>query len=189
MTVIVLLAAYLMGCLPTAYIAGRILRGKDIRSLGDGNVGAGNAYRVLGPPIGIGVFIIDVAKGLIVIGLSMVASVSYAVMLWAGVMAVLGHSFPVFLHFRGGRGEATAIGVLIAVLGWPAVIATTAGIVCLPFFKRVTPASAVGFVLLPLLCWAYGYSGVLVLYSMCLPGQVGLTHFLRVHAPRALRPA
>jgi glycerol-3-phosphate acyltransferase PlsY len=189
MPILILLASYLIGSFPTAYVAGRILGGKDIRRLGDGNVGAANAYRELGPPVGIAVFVIDVVKGLAVIALSRASGVSNAVVLWSGVMVVLGHSFPVFLRFRGGRGEAAAIGALIGVLGWPAVIATTAGIACLPLFKQVTPASAVGFVMLPVLCWVYGYSGGMIFYSVCLPIQVGVTHFLRVHAPRMLRPA
>ena len=189
MPVFVLLASYLIGCFPTAYFAGRLLKGRDIRRLGDGNVGAANAYRELGSLAGAGVFLLDIVKGMVVIGLSRALDVSPVIVLWSGVMAVLGHSFPVFLHFRGGRGVATAIGALIATLGWPAVIATTVGISCLPLFKRVTPASAVGFVLLPVLCWAYGYSWGMVFYSVCLPVQVGLTHYLRVHAPRALRPA
>jgi glycerol-3-phosphate acyltransferase PlsY len=181
--------SFLIAGIPTAYLAGKILKGKDIRRVGDGNVGAGNAYRELGALIGIGVFTLDVAKGFLIISIVRYSVGNESLMLSSGIAAVLGHSFSIFLRFRGGRGEAVAIGVLIAILGWPALICTSIGILCLAIFKKVILASASGFIPLPAVCWAYGIPALLILYSVLLPVQVGIIHFLRVHSKRILHPA
>ena len=188
MGILVAVLSYIVGGIPTAYLAGR-MKGKDIRQIGDGNVGAGNAYRELGAFTGISVFAFDVAKGFIIITIARHSVGTDSIMLWAGIAAVLGHSFSIFLRFRGGRGEAVAIGALIALLGWPAVICTMVGILSLAIFKNVIVASASGFVLLPLVCWAFGVPSLLILYSIFLPVQVGIIHFLRVHSKRILHLA
>jgi acyl phosphate:glycerol-3-phosphate acyltransferase len=187
MTAFVLSAAYLLGSVPSAYLAGRVLRGLDIRTRGDGNMGAGNAYRLLGWRAGLAVFASDFCKGMLAIALAKACRVSDGVVLWAGVMAVVGHNWPIFLNFRGGRGEAAAIGVLVALVGWPALICFLLAVALLPIAKSVTLISAVGFILLPFLDILFHRPPDLILYGMFLPALVGTTHFLRVHAPRLLR--
>ncbi|MBA7628589.1 Glycerol-3-phosphate acyltransferase [subsurface metagenome] len=110
---LVVLTGYLLGSIPTAYIAGRLLKGRDIRQIGDGNVGAHNAFRELGPKTGVAVGIIDAGKGVLVIIIAQVAGIPQVTILLSGAAAVIGHNWPVFLGFRGGRGESTTIGILL----------------------------------------------------------------------------
>lgn len=111
-------ASYLIGSIPTAYILAKLFKGIDIRDAGSGNVGATNAFRVLGKLPGILVLIIDIAKGLICTTI-LADFVSLPDMqLWRvilGVVAVMGHNWTIFLKFKGGKGMATSLGVLIGL--------------------------------------------------------------------------
>ncbi len=178
---------YLIGCLPTAYLFGKKLAGKDIRKLGDGNMGARNAYWALGHKTGILIFLIDLLKGYLVVGSAVLLNVPRPVVLWLGVAVMVGHIFPIFLHFKGGRGESTAIGVLLVVVPVSGIIALTLALISLLIWKRVILASAVGFVSLPLLGWWVGMPALLILYGIGLPILVALTHYFRLHPLK--RPA
>jgi glycerol-3-phosphate acyltransferase PlsY len=170
---------YFLGSVPTAYLAGRILKGVDIRQIGDGNMGAANAYRQLGPRVGFMVGIVDAAKGALAVLIALAVDAPQAVVLLAGAAAVFGHNWPIFLGFRGGRGESTTIGVLLAVLTVPMLIVAAPAILAHFIFRDTTKAAAFIFVPLPFLCWLLGLSGVLIAYSIALPCLVGFTHFLR----------
>ncbi|RJO62957.1 MAG: glycerol-3-phosphate acyltransferase [Dehalococcoidia bacterium] len=180
LTLSVLVLAYLLGAFPTAYIAGRIACGKDIRQMGDGNMGAQNAFRLFGPRIGITVGIIDFLKGIVVVSIAQFADMSMPVILLAGILAVAGHNWPVFLHCRGGRGEATTIGVLFLLVTWPMLIAGLVSLLTLLKTKNVTLASVPLFVLLPFLGWVFHVKGIYIIYGMALPSLVALTHLSRV---------
>lgn len=128
-----LIFSYLIGSIPTAYIFAKVFKGIDIRKYGSGNVGATNAFRVLGQKIGIMVLFLDALKGFICVapladffiqqGLGFVAlSIapptagcldSLLLRILLGIAAVLGHSLTIFLRFKGGKGMATTLGVLI----------------------------------------------------------------------------
>ena len=113
--------AYLLGSFPTAFVVGRWMRGQDIRFLGDGNVGAGNAGRLWGGRIGLLVGAIDVCKGVTAaLAAWWVLDAPEGAML-AGILAILGDAWPVYLQRRGGRGGAVAGGVLLALFPWVAV--------------------------------------------------------------------
>jgi len=176
---LIVILGYLLGSIPTAYIAGRLLKGRDIRQMGDGNVGAANAFRQLGAKAGIAVFFVDAGKGALAILIAQAVSIPQLAILTVGVAAVIGHNWPVFIGFRGGRGESTTIGVLLTVITQPMLILAGPTLVAL-FTKRNTSiAGCVMFIPLPLVCWWLGLPGVLVAYSMALPCLVGFTHFLR----------
>jgi len=186
---LIVLAAYFLGSVPTAYIAGRTLKGVDIRQIGDGNMGAANAYRQLGPRVGFMVGIVDAAKGALAVFIALAADAPQVVVLLAGAAAVFGHNWPLFLGFRGGRGESTTIGVLLAVLTIPMLIVAAPAILAHFIFRDTTKAAAFIFVPLPLVCWLTGLSGVLIAYSVALPCLVGFTHFLRTRwLPATQRP-
>jgi glycerol-3-phosphate acyltransferase PlsY len=170
---------YFLGSVPTAYLAGRIFKGVDIRQIGDGNMGAANAYRQLGPRVGFMVGIVDAAKGALAVLIALAVDAPQAVVLLAGAAAVFGHNWPIFLGFRGGRGESTTIGVLLAVLTVPMLIVAAPAILAHFIFRDTTKAAAFIFVPLPFLCWLLGLSGVLIAYSIALPCLVGFTHFLK----------
>jgi glycerol-3-phosphate acyltransferase PlsY len=186
---LIVLAAYFLGSVPTAYIAGRTLKGVDIRQIGDGNMGAANAYRQLGPRVGFMVGIVDAAKGALAVFIALAADAPQVVVLLAGAAAVFGHNWPLFLGFRGGRGESTTIGVLLAVLTIPMLIVAAPAILAHFIFRDTTKAAAFIFVPLPFVCWLTGLSGVLIAYSVALPCLVGFTHFLRTRwLPATQRP-
>lgn len=180
MPFLVILSGYLLGSIPTAYIAGRLLKGEDIRCMGDGNMGAQNAFRQLGAMTGLSVGIIDAAKGMLVIISAQLAGISQISVLLAGTAVVIGHNWPVFLGFRGGRGECTTIGVLLTLITQPMLITGSAAILVLFKTKSVIKASAVLFAPLSLICWWLGTPGLLVSFSIGLPCLVGFTHFIRI---------
>ena len=98
----------------------------------------------------------------------------------AGAAAVIGHNWPVFIGFRGGRGESTTIGVLLTLLTQPMLLVAGPAVLTLIIKKNVTLASAILFIPLPVICWLLGIHSPLIAYSVALPGLVGFTHFLRV---------
>ncbi len=111
-----LLASYLLGAVPTSFITARLFRGIDLRQHGSKNLGATNLYRVLGWKFAIPVALFDAAKGLVpVLVFAPRASASQLFGLVCGMMAVLGHVYSVFVRFRGGKGVATAAGVMLAM--------------------------------------------------------------------------
>jgi len=179
MSWLIVILGYLLGSIPTAYIAGRMLKGRDIRQIGDGNVGARNAFYQLGHKTGIGIFFVDATKGALAIFIAQAVSIPQLFVLTVGVAVVIGHNWPVFIGFRGGRGESTTIGVLLMLITQPMLIVAGPALATLVLKKNVILASAILFVPLPLVCWWQGVPGVLVAYSMTLPCLVGVTHFLR----------
>ena len=158
---ITLAVAYLVGSLPTGYLAGRV-KGLDIRTVGSGNIGATNAFRILGTKVGVLVLLVDALKGFCACSFvapvvvhffpSMKSQEDYLA-LAAGVGAILGHNFTCWLRFKGGKGVATSAGVLfalslsaagIAVVVWAAVFAVS---------RYVSLASISAAVSLPVAAW------------------------------------
>jgi len=183
---IVIVTGYLLGSIPTAYIVGRLLKGEDIRRMGDENSGAANAFRELGGKAGITVGIIDAAKGFLAVFIAQASGVSQGVVMITGVAAVIGHNWPVFIGFRGGRGEATTIGVLLFLIPKPMLVMAAPVILVLLLKRNVIIASAVLFAPLSLVSWWMGTSVPLILYSIALPCLVGFTHLIRTR-PGVLR--
>ncbi len=185
---LVIIIGYLLGSLPTAYIAGRLLKGRDIRQMGDENAGAANAYRELGPAAGIAVFIIDAAKGAVVILIAQATNMSQAVVLITGAVAVVGHNWPVFLGFRGGRGVSATIGILLVLVTIPILVLALPTIIILMLRRNVTPSMAFLFIALPLVDWWLKVPALLIGYGIALPALVGITHFFRTR-PKELPQA
>jgi len=115
--VMALVCAYLLGSVPTAYLFGKMIKGIDIREHGSGNVGATNAFRVLGKEIGTIVLLLDIAKGVLAVSLigDMFSAGAVEQRVLLAVAAVCGHNWTVFLRFKGGKGIATSLGVLIGL--------------------------------------------------------------------------
>lgn len=113
-------AIYVFGSIPFGLLVGKLLKGIDIRELGSGNIGAANAFRALGPVGGVLVLLFDVSKGLLPVYVSqflMQGESLYYLQVWSGFVAIMGHNFSLFLRFKGGKGIATSLGVIIA-LNW-----------------------------------------------------------------------
>ena len=179
MSWLIVVLGYFLGSIPTAYIAGRVLKGVDIRQIWDGNMGAANAFRQLGTKVGVAVGIVDAGKGALAILIAQAASLPLVAVLLTGAAAVVGHNWPIFIRFRGGRGEATTIGVLLTTITQPMLILAVPAIAAHIILRDTTKAAAFLFVPLPLVCWWLGVPGVLTAYGIALPCLVGFTHFLR----------
>lgn len=146
---VVLLIAYALGAIPFAYLAGRAAKDFDIRTVGSGNVGATNVLRAAGPALALAVLLLDAAKGACAIWLARRAGIDPAWVAAAGFIAMLGHVFPVWLGFRGGKGVATACGVfgLLTPRAWLAAAITLIVIVWIT--RYVSLGAIVAAVVLP----------------------------------------
>ena len=156
------LAGYLLGSIPFGILLTRIFGGGDIRVAGSGNIGATNVTRVVGPIPGILTLILDGLKGAAAVLLAAHFSGSSAMwMTVTGVAALIGHCFPVWLKFKGGKGVATAAGMFLA-LCWPAAIAAILIFVLVVIFFRFVSlgsiAAAAAMPLLIYLLWAPHFS-------------------------------
>jgi glycerol-3-phosphate acyltransferase PlsY len=145
--IILIPGAYLLGSIPTSVWMGRAIKGVDLREQGSGNAGATNAFRVLGKPIGIAVLVLDMAKGFLAVNLAQLqheilpGTEAWMILkIGLGLMAVVGHIFPVFAGFRGGKGVATITGVALALHPYAAFAAI--GIYLIVFL--ITRISALG---------------------------------------------
>ncbi|MDO9575340.1 MAG: glycerol-3-phosphate acyltransferase [bacterium] len=115
-SIIVIIIGYLVGTVLMAYMLGKLFRGIDIREHGSRNPGTMNAFKVLGTAFGIVTLLFDMFKGVLVIFIAQLLNVPLTVVLASGFAAVIGHTFPFYLKFKGGRGAATAYGILIWLL-------------------------------------------------------------------------
>jgi len=171
------LLSYAIGSLPTAFLFTRYILGQDIRQMGDFNSGAANVFRNVDAKAGVAVGCIDIIKGGLVIVLAKVLVDDTGMEMMAGAAALAGHNFPVHLKFRGGRGAATAVGVLIASVP---IIGLPIGALCLVvlyFTHKAIYPLAIFLVAIPVLTWPIGYSVGLAVYVVAIPIAVGLSHF------------
>lgn len=151
MTWLLVLAAYLIGAAPTSYLVGRMVRGIDLREHGSGNLGATNAFRVLGWRAAVPVMLVDVAKGWAPTVLfpqwDGVPAAEWA--LAYGAAAILGHVFSLYVGFRGGKGVATSAGVFLALAPWAVLIGFIVWGVTVTLTRIVSLASLLAAVVLP----------------------------------------
>jgi acyl phosphate:glycerol-3-phosphate acyltransferase len=146
-----LLASYLLGAVPTSYIAGRLFRGIDLREHGSKNLGATNLYRVLGWRVAVPVGLFDMAKGLVpVLLFAPRVSPSQTFALVCGLTAVVGHVFSVFVGFKGGKGVATAAGVMLGLTPAALLVALAVWIGLVALTGYVSLASIVAAAAFPL---------------------------------------
>lgn len=176
MIYLVLLAAYLIGSIPFGYILSRLLGKTDIRKHGSGNIGATNVLRVMGWRAALPVFLLDMLKGIAAVLLARTVSSEAAVYLGAGFLAMIGHSYPVFLSFRGGKAAATAIGVLgsISIPVLLILIATAGTVVALT--RYVSLGSMIGAALLPVIFALFGFGPFYILFGLATAALIIYRH-------------
>ena len=165
---VAIVCGYIFGSFPSAYIAGRLRKGIDIRRVGTQNMGAMNVLYQVGVAEGILVLLIDAAKGIGAILLARWLGVTILIQLCAGAAAVIGHSFPVFLKFRGGKGGATSLGILLFLM--PKAIPFYLGIVAvaLVITRNLTFGYSVALGCFPFVGWLIYHSAVLITFSIVL---------------------
>lgn len=151
---IALVCAYLLGSIPAAYIVGNLQKKKDIREIGTRNMGAMNVFYEIGFWWGLVVLLTDVGKGVAAMAIAEALKVHEYIYLLSGIVAVLGHSFPIFLGFKGGKGGATSIGVLIYLMK-PWAVLINGGLFVLIFLITRTPTISYGlaFICYPFISW------------------------------------
>lgn len=183
-----LIAAYLFGSIPTAVWLGQAFYGVDVREYGSGNAGATNTFRVLGKKAGIAVMLIDIFKGYTAtklayfIGLSVTGAenstqfVNYELAL--GVVAVMGHLFPIFAGFRGGKGVATLFGMILAVNSSAAMLCVLVFVIVLLTTKYVSLSSICAGFTFPIATVFVLQSSIKseVLYGICVCFLILVTH-------------
>jgi glycerol-3-phosphate acyltransferase PlsY len=181
-------ASYLIGSIPAGYIAGRIV-GIDIRTVGSGNIGATNVTRVLGKRYGYPVFIVDFLKGFAAVGMSiMIAKRAQPVLIPSelfgvvgAVACVLGHSFPVWLGFKGGKGVAASAGALFGLMPFVALIAVAVWLIIFYLTRYVSVASMTAALAVPITILSMMFLGqtggtALLYFSICLAAVVIVRH-------------
>ena len=177
--------AYLIGAVPFGYLVGRIVGKIDIRQHGSGNIGATNVGRVLGSKWGMLVFVLDLLKGLVPVALlsqALIGPESSTLLHWqvaAGIATILGHMFPCWLGFRGGKGVATALGVVAYLAPWPTVAAVVIFGLSFVIWRIVSLASmlaSIGFALCQfVLLWPARFSQEnwsLLAFSVLVPALI-----------------
>jgi glycerol-3-phosphate acyltransferase PlsY len=181
--IIAIILGYLLGSIPTAYLATRLATGRDVRRLGGGNVGGLNVFREVGFLPAAIVGIVDVAKGAAAVAVAYwLLDVSPPFVLAAAVAAVVGHNWMVWLKFSGGKGMGAAIGglfVLLPLYGYPWGLAIFFAIILIPFVitRNVALSMGVGLLALPFIGWLGMHSTPFIVFSVVL-GVVILVKFV-----------
>ncbi|ARJ37557.1 glycerol-3-phosphate 1-O-acyltransferase PlsY [Sporosarcina sp. P21c] len=158
---VIILAAYLLGSIPSALWIGKLFYGTDVRQHGSGNMGATNTFRVLGKKAGIVVTLLDIFKGTAAVLLPLLPYFHDTAIhpLILGVVAVLGHIFPIFANLRGGKAVATSGGVLLGY-NWPIfLLVVITFLIALKLTKMVSLTSIIVSVMGPLYCLIYYFMG------------------------------
>ena len=174
------LLAYFIGAIPTAYLFARFALGRDIRSIGDSNSGAANVYREIGPRAGLACGALDIIKGGVAVIIVGVIANDTGIKMFGGVCAFVGHVFPIYLRFRGGRGAAVAVGVLIATLPLFALPLGALSLVALYHTRKSMVALFTFLAGVPVLSWiavlTVGYDAALAGYALAVPVAAGSSH-------------
>jgi len=175
--------AYLLGSVPSAYIMGRLIKGVDIRRIGDGNLGARNTYFQVGRCAGIAVGAFDVAKGSVAVLVAQWMGLRELWVLIVGAAAVLGHDFMLFLGFQGGQGMATTVGVLLVILPLQTLAGLcVAALAWLLSRRRFNLSMAIGLGAIPLLAWLSSEPPERALYPVAVLPIIGLRKVMQLRA-------
>ncbi|MBS1647448.1 MAG: glycerol-3-phosphate 1-O-acyltransferase PlsY [Bacteroidetes bacterium] len=182
--VVLILAAYLLGSMPFSVWVGKLFYGIDVREFGSGNAGATNTFRVLGKKAGIPVLFMDIAKGILAVALAHFSDfasysnplINYQIAL--GIAAVVGHIFPLFAGFRGGKGVATLLGVVMAVTPIGASVCLLIFLVVFMSFKYISLASMSAGVSFPIVVLTIlpHHPPMLIVFSIMVAVLLLITH-------------
>lgn len=184
MVVLLIILAYLLGSVPSGFIIGA-LSGTDVRKRGSGNIGATNVARVLGKGLGLLTLLADTAKGFVPVLIAQYLGVSDLAAALAAMAAFLGHLYPVFLRFRGGKGVATAFGALLALAPEAAILLAVLFGVAVLASGRVSLGSIVAALALPVMLWGFAYGPVFVVMALFISAMVILRHRENIKRLRA----
>jgi acyl phosphate:glycerol-3-phosphate acyltransferase len=174
--VLLVVCAYVIGSIPTGLLLAKVFGGIDIRSQGSGNIGATNVYRTVGRKLGILTLIGDCLKGFIPVIAAKMLGFPDLIVAIVGLAAFLGHIFPVFLRFKGGKGVATALGVFLATSPIAVLSALVIFIVVLVVWRFVSLASIISAALMPVFTVIYNRQSLIIGMSFIIAVIVIIKH-------------
>jgi glycerol-3-phosphate acyltransferase PlsY len=161
--IIITIISYFLGSIPPGYLISKIVQGKDIRHFGSGNIGATNVGRTMGAKWGFITLFLDIAKGAAPVLLARYLIGSNLFIAIAGIMAIIGHNFSIFLKFRGGKGVATALGVFLALAPIAVFPALAVFIIMFLIFKFVSLGSISAAATFPLFTYFLSYPNEIIM--------------------------
>lgn len=173
--------SYLLGSIPNGLILGKKIWGVDLRKYGSKNIGATNAWRTIGKTAGISIFLLDMIKGALstYIGLHLGGSELMGIL--CGLMAIVGHSWSLFLGFKGGKGVATGLGVIAMLMPWVTLIVFIVWFAIVAITGFVSLGSIVGAALVPILAFCFNLAGEYVILGLIAAVFIIYRHKSNIH--------
>jgi acyl phosphate:glycerol-3-phosphate acyltransferase len=168
LTIVACIIAYLIGSFPSAFLVAKFRKGIDIRKVGSHNMGAMNTFYKIGFWWGMLVLLLDIGKGALAVAVGWWLTGSYHLQLAAGIAAVLGHSYPVFLNFKGGKGGATCIGILVYIMPWGVLIYPAIFGLLLLITKFPTLSYSIAFLSFPIIASLIYHDVIYIIFSLVL---------------------
>ena len=176
MDILAIVIGYLLGAIPFGLIVGKNIYGIDLREHGSNNTGATNAFRVLGPMPALFVGIPDMLKGVLAVYFAQLLSANPVIMVVAGIAAICGHNWSMWMKFRGGRGVATSGGVLLMLAPKVVGIVLVVFIILVAITRYVSLGSVTGGILVPFLMWYFEYPLVIKIFGIVVAIFIVLRH-------------
>ncbi|MEO8661687.1 MAG: glycerol-3-phosphate 1-O-acyltransferase PlsY [Bryobacteraceae bacterium] len=173
--VLLVIAAYLIGGIPFGYLLVKVFTGRDVRTMGSGNIGATNVLRSAGRGIGIATLLLDALKGWVAVWLMARFGPEETPPLWmslAAVAVLLGHAYPVLLRFRGGKAVASFIGAFLYLQPWPLFSVLIVFVVCVAVTKYISMGSVMAAGTFPLAVWMISHPPTPILLAALISGAL-----------------
>lgn len=161
-----LILAYLIGSIPNGLILGKLVWGIDLREHGSHNIGATNAWRTLGKTAGFSIFFLDLLKGVFGVNIAAHYSDKPEMLVLGGILAIVGHSWSLFLGFKGGKGVATGLGVILSLMPVPTAIIFLIWFIIVKLTGYVSLGSIVAAALVPALAWLFNQPVAFVYFGI-----------------------
>ena len=177
---IAIVCSYLLGSLPFAYIISRLVKGVDIRQVGTRNMGAMNTFYRIGFGWGVLVLLLDMAKGALAIVVARWIGADVVIQYVAAGVSVIGHMFPVFLGFRGGKGGATVIGIMAILMTRAIPLCIGVFILALLLTRYPTFSYSLALLCTPFIAWLEYHDGTMAVFTVVLLIMVLVRYLPRV---------
>lgn len=172
--------AYLLGAIPNGLIWGKLIWQTDLREHGSHNIGATNAWRTLGKTAGFFIFALDFLKGFLSVYIASVLVGTPLSMVLAGVLAIVGHSCSIFLKFKGGKGVATGLGVIVMLMPLEALIIFLVWLIIVKISGYVSLGSVIAAALVPLLFYVGGYPLEFIIFGVLAAVLIIVRHHANI---------
>ena len=176
MTIIACLLSYILGSVPNGLIWGKLIWHLDLREYGSHNIGATNAWRILGKGPGIFIFVLDFLKGAFGAGLGLWLGGTPLAMVMAGLAAMLGHSFSLFMNFKGGKGVATGLGVIAMLMPLLTLVVFFVWLLIVLATGYVSLGSCIAAILVPIFAIISGQPASYVLFGFLAAAFITVRH-------------